>query len=51
MQAAFAHLGYKAEDFPISQETSQRIFSLPMHVYLNDEDVEMITHSLSLSGK
>jgi UDP-2-acetamido-2-deoxy-ribo-hexuluronate aminotransferase len=36
LQGAFSKLGYKAGDFPVSESVSQRIFSLPMHPYLDD---------------
>ncbi len=42
MQTAFAHLGYKEVDFPVSEDCASRIFSLPMHPYLNAEDQEKI---------
>lgn len=42
MQTAFKHLGYKYGEFPISEEISERIFSLPMHPYLSEEEVELI---------
>lgn len=38
LQGAFAHLGYQAGDFPLSERASQHIFSLPMHPYLNEAD-------------
>ena len=38
LQPAFKELGYKEGDFPISEDYSQRIFSLPMHPYLESED-------------
>ncbi|NQV14977.1 DegT/DnrJ/EryC1/StrS family aminotransferase [bacterium] len=41
-QTAFAHLNYQDGDFPVSEEISQRIFSLPMHPYLEDADIEKI---------
>ncbi|XPS85661.1 DegT/DnrJ/EryC1/StrS aminotransferase [Desulfosarcina variabilis str. Montpellier] len=41
-QTAFASLGYQPGDFPISEDCSDRIFSLPMHPYLRSEDQEMI---------
>lgn len=41
-QTAFAHLGLAEGDFPISEEMSQRIFSLPMHPYLEEADIETI---------
>lgn len=33
-QTAFAGLGYKEGDFPVSEDCARRIFSLPMHPYL-----------------
>ena len=41
-QTAFNHLAYKDGDFPVSEEMSQRIFSLPMHPYLETADIAMI---------
>jgi UDP-2-acetamido-2-deoxy-ribo-hexuluronate aminotransferase len=34
MQTAFSHLGYRQGEFPVSEYMSERIFSLPMHPYL-----------------
>jgi len=42
LQTAFAGLGYKKGDFPISEDTSNRIFSLPMHPYLKENEIERI---------
>lgn len=42
MQNAYAFLGYKAGDFPVSEDLSARIFSLPMHPYLKEEEIERI---------
>lgn len=39
---AFKDLGYKEGDFPVAEEVSKRIFSLPMHPYLELEDQERI---------
>ena len=47
MQTAFAHLGYKQHDFPVSVESSERIFSLPMHGYLHDDQLVAIAESLA----
>lgn len=47
LQEAFAGLGYKAGDFPVSEECAKRIFSLPMHPYLRNEDQERIAHILT----
>jgi len=38
LQSAFFDLGYKNGDFPVSEDCSDRIFSLPMHPYLSEED-------------
>jgi dTDP-4-amino-4,6-dideoxygalactose transaminase len=46
LQTAFQNLGYKAGDFPVSENCSGRIFSLPMHPYLTAEDQEQIAKSL-----
>ena len=35
LQKALSNLGYKVGDFPVSEEASERIFSLPMHPYLD----------------
>lgn len=42
LQGAFAHLGHKRGDFPISEEAAGRIFSLPMHPYLSEKDQDLI---------
>ena len=47
LQTAFKSLGYKEGDFPISEDFSSRIFSLPMHPYLSDSDQEIIVKNLS----
>jgi dTDP-4-amino-4,6-dideoxygalactose transaminase len=38
LQTAFTRLGYKPGDFPISEDCADRIFSLPMHPYLTEQD-------------
>ena len=42
LQKAYTFLGYSAGDFPVSEDLSSRIFSLPMHPYLKDEEIEQI---------
>ena len=42
LQTAFASLGYQKGDFPISEDCAHRIFSLPMHPYLAEEDQKRI---------
>ena len=50
LQTAFAALGYKKGDFPVSEDAANRIFSLPMHPYLKPEDQQRaaeVIHTLS----
>lgn len=42
IQKAFEELGYDAEDMPVSMDLSRKIFSLPMHPYLEDAQIEEI---------
>lgn len=42
LQTAFSSLGYKEGDFPVSEKVSQTIFSLPMHPYLKDDQIDRI---------
>ncbi len=46
LQTAFQNLGYKAGDFPVSEDYAGRIFSLPMHPYLSAEDQEEIAQAI-----
>ena len=46
-QSAFAGLGYQAEAFPVSEDCASRIFSLPMHPYLQIQDQECIVAALT----
>jgi len=46
LQAAFAPLGYQAGEFPVSDDCASRVFSLPMHPYLQKEDQERIVELL-----
>ncbi len=41
-QGAFAHLGYRSGDFPVSEDAAARILSLPMHAYLSAAQQEEI---------
>jgi dTDP-4-amino-4,6-dideoxygalactose transaminase len=42
LQSAFAGLGYAPGDMPASEAAAQRIFSLPMHPYLDADTVKRI---------
>ena len=47
-QTAFANLGYQTGDFPVSEDLAGRVFSLPMHPYLADEQIGEIV--LAMKG-
>ncbi len=46
-QNAFASLRYKSGDFPISEDCAKRVFSVPMHPYLKDDDLRLIARHLT----
>lgn len=41
-QTAFAHLNYSVGDFPIAERLAKEVFSLPMHPYLDVNDITTI---------
>lgn len=41
-QKVFENLGYSVNDFPVSSNAAKRVFSLPMHPYLESKDIETI---------
>jgi UDP-2-acetamido-2-deoxy-ribo-hexuluronate aminotransferase len=43
MQKAYAHLGYRADDFPVTARLTGEVLSLPMHTELDDEQLTWIT--------
>lgn len=42
LQKVFSTLGYRPGDFTVSEDCAEKIFSLPMHPYLKNEDQEHI---------
>ena len=47
LQKTFNHLNYKAGDFPVSEDISSRILSLPMHPYLKKIDTDKICNIIN----
>jgi UDP-2-acetamido-2-deoxy-ribo-hexuluronate aminotransferase len=45
-QKAFANLGYETGDFAVSEDLASRVFSLPMHPYLADEQIAHIVSAM-----
>ena len=46
LQEAFQNLGYKKGDFPVSEEISEQIMSLPMSPYLSELQQDFITDAI-----
>ena len=46
IQKGYEKYGYSLGDFPVAEEISKSIFSLPMHPYLNKEDQNNIIKAL-----
>lgn len=42
LQTAFADSGYRKGDFSVSEDCSSKIFSIPMHPYLNKNETKKI---------
>ena len=42
LQECFSYLGYKKGDFPIAEQISSEIMSLPMNPYLDEEEIEYV---------
>ena len=51
LQTAYASLGYKEGQFVTSEDCSRRIFSLPMHPYLEEEDQMKIAEIIAKNSK
>ena len=46
LQDAFAELGHKKGDFPVTDKIADRIFALPMHPYLTDAEIDLIAETI-----
>lgn len=42
LSTAFQSLGYGVGDLPVTEKLSKKIFSLPMHPYLEQEQIDMV---------
>jgi dTDP-4-amino-4,6-dideoxygalactose transaminase len=47
LQGVFTDLGYKIGDYPISEDSSDRILSIPMHPYLEQAEQDVIIEALN----
>ena len=46
LQKCFEYLGYKKDDFPISEKATEEIISLPINPYINEVEQEFIVEEL-----
>jgi dTDP-4-amino-4,6-dideoxygalactose transaminase len=46
MQNAYQYLGYKKNDFPITEKLCETVLSLPMHTEMEDDQLEFIIKSV-----
>ena len=46
LQEAYASLGYRRGDFPVSEHLSECVLSLPMHTELSQEQIQYIVRTL-----
>jgi UDP-2-acetamido-2-deoxy-ribo-hexuluronate aminotransferase len=47
LQSGYNYLNYKKGDFPVSEDLGGRILSLPMHPYLEEEEIDIIVRIIS----
>ena len=46
LQKAYAYLGYKRGDLPVSEHTANRILSLPMYPELTNEQIDLVISAI-----
>jgi dTDP-4-amino-4,6-dideoxygalactose transaminase len=46
LQHAYAHLGYKQGDFPVSEKAASEILSLPMYPHLEHRDQTRVIQTI-----
>lgn len=49
MQECFQYLGFKQGDFPVAEQASQEVMSLPMNPFLTDEEINYVADVLKSS--
>lgn len=47
LQTAYKYLNYQKGDMPVSENVAEKIFSLPMHPYLEEKDIDKICDVLN----
>jgi dTDP-4-amino-4,6-dideoxygalactose transaminase len=47
LQKPYQHLGYREKDFPVAEQASRNLLSLPMHPYLSGEEQARIAQAIA----
>jgi dTDP-4-amino-4,6-dideoxygalactose transaminase len=47
LQAAYADLGFKSDEFPIATQLAREVLSLPMGPHLSDADVSHVIEAFN----
>lgn len=50
LQPVYADLGYPSGAFPVAEEAAQQLLSLPMHPWLNDDEVDRVIDAVRAFG-
>jgi dTDP-4-amino-4,6-dideoxygalactose transaminase len=51
MQVVYRDLGYCRKDFPVAEELSRRIISLPMHPFLTARQIKYVVQTVKKALK
>lgn len=51
LQKAYANSGYRAKDFPLSEELSEQVLSLPISPHLSDAEADYVIAQLASFGR
>ena len=46
LQKVYSNLNYHEGDFPISEDVAKRVFSIPMHPYLTNNQQDLVLEAL-----
>jgi len=46
LKKSFAHLGYKAGDFPVSEQLASAVLSLPMYPEMTEEQIAEVIEAV-----
>ena len=50
LQGAYKYLGYAKDSFAVTESVAGKIFSIPMHPYLTEEEQKSIADAMAGAG-